>query len=823
MTRNGIEAYPLNRRKHLVNRDFQLFDAIDPSSSSVTTKKKLSSTHRKRSTPKPEYPLSIHHQEGLDVDRGLRTLMSLLKEHRGKEISVPDPRTSLYIKGLDNVFYKTRRPLHPRDVCQRFEAGMPVWLYFNTTCETSEDATATKENEPIDYSPKERLHYGYRGRLQREKLRLKQDKQKAPPIETPCPLTSVRKNTPLSTTCHLVTLGSFVDCGTYNAHASTLPDTDQFELEFRSTPQSISLRSMRNTDEIVYSVMIPHDSLESYLILNHQEDFIDLFLPLLYALKPIQETQLDQLGTRQRTRATRFHRFSSSHLAQSSVLHLRIPLLNTSSKMINDLSSKLLENNMKILYGNVRIVYLPEDHVNPYEQLQFGSYLCNYAWHMLISLGYRLKDKLTDAFVSKLVDLSNDSSLFYHSLRDLWKKCRGNRFLDIYIALSNNALKYADHAARWLFDSTTPNYCYVPRVIVTPTQILPQPMRPMKENRVLRGGRFGSSFAFCRVLLRDEDLVTMSAETVEQCREMILDLIKHDLNIAQTDYEYLHCSNSQLRDRSFWFYKPNNGNTAETIRNWMGDFRYEYSVSSYVTRMALCFTGSIKTFTIQKQTEIEEIPDIVTEDGRYVFTDGIGKISEPMMRRVFEALDLNQTTGYLPCALQIRMAGMKGVLVKAPELGTREVIQVRRSQIKFECDHYDLEVIDYSKPCNLTLNRQVITLLSSLGIEDIAFLHLQNEARLRSTMALLKCREAISLLDKVRFYDLEQMNDAGSESFLVAYRISSSSSSSSRYLSRTVLPFASDRCVSRSIALFETTFERVHSSRLRPGNVRHHR
>jgi hypothetical protein len=82
----------------------------------------------------------------------------------------------------------------------------------------------------------------------------------------------------------------------------------------------------------------------------------------------------------------------------------------------------------------------------------------------------------------------------------------------------------------------------------------------------------------------------------------------------------------------------------------------------------------------------------------------------------------------------------------------------------------EIEVIDYSKLCNLTLNRQVITLLSSLGIEDIAFLLLQKEARLRSTMTLLKCREVISLLDKVRFYDLEQMSDAGSESLLLHSR-----------------------------------------------------
>ena len=762
---NRIEKYPLNRRKHYVNRNFQIFDDLNkPSHKKFSTKSESTSIVNR----KPEFLLSIHHKEGLDVENGLRPLMCLLKEFRAKEIAQNESRSLISIKGLDNIYYKTRKPLQTHDVCRRFQSGMPVWLYFTTTCETNDENSTLNSNEFIDYTRKERLHYGYRGRIQREQLKLKEQKQKffnrAPPPDPSVLLTSTRRNTPLSTLCHLVTLGSFLDCGTYIAHGSTLADVDKFEIEFRNVPQSIHLRSMKNLDEtnkILYSVSIPHDHIESYLVLNHQDEFIDLFIPLLYALKPIQEVELDELGTRTRTRSTRFHRFETQHLAQSSVLHVRIPLLNTSSKMINDLAARLAENNIRIFYGNLRIIFYENTYSNPYENLQFSNYLCNYSWHMLTSLGYRLKDKLTDQFVAKLVDLSNDSSLFYHSLRDLWKACKANRFVDIYIALCNNAIKYSDVGARWLFDCTTPNYCYVPRVIVTPTQILPQPMRPMKENRVLRGGRFGSSFAFCRVLLRDEDLVTMSAETVEQCRERILDLIHQDLTIAQTDYEYLHCSNSQLRDRSFWFYKPNNGNTAETIRNWMGDFRYEYSVSSYVTRMALCFTGSIKTFTIQKSTEIEQIPDIKTADGRYVFTDGIGKISEPMMRRVFESLDLNQTSGYLPCALQIRMAGIKGVLVKAPELGSREIIQVRSSQIKFQCEHYDLEVIDYSKPCNLTLNRQVITLLSSLGVQDIAFLQIQNEARLRATMALLKCREAISLLDKVRFFEFEKINNSG--------------------------------------------------------------
>jgi hypothetical protein len=271
---------------------------------------------------------------------------------------------------------------------------------LKTTCEASEENFQSHENETIDYTLKERLHYGYRGRLQREQLKIKQQRQNlsSSSLDPLLNLTTVRKNTPLSTTCHLVTLGSFLDCGTYIAHTSTLPDIDKFELEFRAIPQSIHLRSTKNQDylntnddllynKILYSISIPHDNIESYLIVNHQDDFIDLFIPLLYAIKPIQEIELDELGTRKRTRATRFHRFDAKHIAESSVLHVRIPLINTSSKMINDLANNLLENNIKVLYGNIQIIYYPNDYINPYDNLQFGNYLCNYAWHMLTSLG----------------------------------------------------------------------------------------------------------------------------------------------------------------------------------------------------------------------------------------------------------------------------------------------------------------------------------------------------------------------------------------------------------------------------------------------------
>ena len=400
MNLHSIEKIPLNRRKFMVNRNFQLFDSTgDPSSAQdeFSSKTRPMLHERKQTTQKPSFTLSVHHKEGLNVDNGLKPLMALLKENRANEIHIRDPRTSLFIKGLENTFYKTRRPLHSRDVCQRFRMGTPIWIHFKTTCESSEEFSTAADNDLIDYTPTERLYYGYRGRLQREKLKLKQQKKNmSTNIEST--MMNIRNNTPVSTICQLVSLGSFLDCGTFVAHASSLPDIDKFEVEFKCVPQSIVIRSIRNEtylnnendslcNEIIYALNIPHDHIESYLVLNHQNEYLDLFIPLLYSLKPVEEIQSDQTEIPLRRRSTRFHRFDKIHLSQSSVLHLRIPLLNTSMKMINDLADRLLENNIKMLYGNIKIVVLPTNYVNPYENLQFESYLCNYAWHMVTSLG----------------------------------------------------------------------------------------------------------------------------------------------------------------------------------------------------------------------------------------------------------------------------------------------------------------------------------------------------------------------------------------------------------------------------------------------------
>lgn len=80
--------------------------------------------------------------------------------------------------------------------------------------------------------------------------------------------------------------------------------------------------------------------------------------------------------------------------------------------------------------------------------------------------------------------------------------------------------------------------------------------------------------------------------------------------------------------------------------------------------------------------------------------------------------------------IQIRYKGAKGVLALSPKLKKYE-INLRPSMIKYKCkddktDRY-LDILDWNKYKGGFLNRQIIILLRTLGIEDSVFIRLQEE------------------------------------------------------------------------------------------------
>ncbi|KAL3252336.1 hypothetical protein MRX96_017656 [Rhipicephalus microplus] len=144
---------------------------------------------------------------------------------------------------------------------------------------------------------------------------------------------------------------------------------------------------------------------------------------------------------------------------------------------------------------------------------------------------------------------------------------------------------------------------------------------------------------------------------------------------------------------------------------------------------------------------MEDAPDI--EGGvhplsrkPYVFSDGIGMISESLMEKVCAKLDMAQ----VPSAIQIRYAGYKGMLCTNNALEGDKLI-LRKSMNKFACvTSASIEVIKVSAPSTVFLNRPLITILEQLGVPRRVFLHLHQKMLVQLCDALINDGTALRVL-----------------------------------------------------------------------------
>jgi len=107
-----------------------------------------------------------------------------------------------------------------------------------------------------------------------------------------------------------------------------------------------------------------------------------------------------------------------------------------------------------------------------------------------------------------------------------------------------------------------------------------------------------------------------------------------------------------------------------------------------------------------------------------------------------------------PSAFQFRLGGCKGILVVWPDAKDKEV-HIRKSQQKFTATYNGLEIIRCSRFSSATLNRQTITILSSLGVPDDVFLTMLSEQLERYQIAMSNDELATNLL--LRYIDDNQM------------------------------------------------------------------
>jgi RNA-dependent RNA polymerase len=158
--------------------------------------------------------------------------------------------------------------------------------------------------------------------------------------------------------------------------------------------------------------------------------------------------------------------------------------------------------------------------------------------------------------------------------------------------------------------------------------------------------------------------------------------------------------------------------TCARIRDWMGDFSHIKVVAKCAARLGLCFSTTRGISGKVQIIPIEDVERIDQSGYMRCFTDGVGKISKVLAARIADELGLPPSSE--PSAFQFRMGGCKGLLAVSLDAKGQQV-HIRRSQSKFNAIYNGLEIIRCSSFSTASLNRQTITILSSLGVPDEVF------------------------------------------------------------------------------------------------------
>ncbi|CAG8605486.1 3072_t:CDS:10 [Gigaspora margarita] len=337
--------------------------------------------------------------------------------------------------------------------------------------------------------------------------------------------------------------------------------------------------------------------------------------------------------------------------------------------------------------------------------------------HGIITIHEIMEYKIGD----KLIDLIYDEkeTIAWHAINQMtiqrWDPAddRYNRRpVEIFqIALKNFRGEYDEwHPANPNIKLKDNNRCvWINYATVTPVKIYFNGPEYESSNRILR--RY-SEYAdrFIRLTFKEENLDRLFNEQDTDLYDLrIRKILKNGFMVAGRQYEFLAFSSSQLRECSCWFVSPDKDFNANSIRESMGDF-------STISTLELA-VGQVK-----------KIPDIIRND--FEFSDGCGNISPDLAKLAAKHYWGTQHDDEIPSVFQFRFGGYKGVVSVNPDL-EGNVICIRPSQIKFEAPiSTNLEIVKAVKnPLPAHLNRQIITLLSSLGVKDDIFIKLQNNAR----------------------------------------------------------------------------------------------
>jgi RNA-dependent RNA polymerase len=299
-----------------------------------------------------------------------------------------------------------------------------------------------------------------------------------------------------------------------------------------------------------------------------------------------------------------------------------------------------------------------------------------------------------------------------------------------------------------------PKYCcYMRSAQLTPSTIYFNTPSVDITNRVIRH-YIEYADRFLRVRFTDEKLEGRINPSHNKSMDEVFERIKRAMNngitIGDRRYEFLAFGNSQFREHGAYFFASLPNLTAANIRAWMGHFSDIRVIAKHAARLGQCFstTRAVTGCPVQIR-EIDDIERPIEGSGgkAVCFSDGVGRISKFLGQMIMSEFNIQTPDGQPPSVYQFRLGGCKGILTMWPQTRGREV-HIRKSQYKFSAVHNGLEIIRHSQFAMASLNRQLILVLSALGVPDAVF-----KDKLRVMLegldrAMTDGAQAISLLQK---------------------------------------------------------------------------
>ncbi|KKY15588.1 putative rna-dependent rna polymerase [Diplodia seriata] len=200
-----------------------------------------------------------------------------------------------------------------------------------------------------------------------------------------------------------------------------------------------------------------------------------------------------------------------------------------------------------------------------------------------------------------------------------------------------------------------------------------------------------------------------------------------EINIGGHGFQFLGFSHSSLRSQTCWFMSPFvqvlSLIAAPEVIKGLGDFSKIRSPAKCAARIGQAFSDTSGTVTVNEK--IIQMVNDVYNDQKCIFSDGVGKISYKLLKRVWK--EYQQARGQRPTCLQIRFGGAKGVVSLDSRLPGEQLV-LRPSMVKFHgAGTWNIEICGANfKPLPMYLNRQFIKILEDLGVPDHVFLELQS-------------------------------------------------------------------------------------------------